>query len=69
VTVLSGTLHMGMGDQLDPKSGKALTVGGFALMPAKMNTKKGATILLHGIGPVEFNDVNPADDPRNAPKK
>ncbi len=62
-----------MGDKLDPKSGKALTVGGFAVMPAKVNhyayTKKPATILLHGIGPVVLNYVNPADDPRNAPKR
>ena len=39
-------------------------------MPAKMNhyayTKKATTILLHGMGPVEFIYVNPADDPRNA---
>lgn len=51
----------------------ALTVGGFALMPAGMNhyayTKKETTILLHGMGPVEFTYVNPADDPRNAGKK
>jgi len=70
VTVLSGTLYMGMGDKLDPKGATALTIGGFALMPAKMNhyayTKKATTILLHGMGPVEFIYVNPADDPRNA---
>ena len=70
VTVLSGTLYVGMGDRLDPKVGTALTVGGFALMPAKMNhyayTRKPTTILLHGMGPVEFIYVNPADDPRNA---
>ena len=70
VTVLSGTLYMGMGDKLDPEGGTALTVGGFALMPAKMNhyayTKKATTILLHGMGPVEFIYVNSADDPRNA---
>jgi len=70
VTVLSGTLYMGTGDKLDPKGATALTIGGFALMPAKMNhyayTKKATTILLHGMGPVEFIYVNPADDPRNA---
>jgi quercetin dioxygenase-like cupin family protein len=69
VTVLSGTLYMGMGDKLDPKAGKTLTVGGFGLMPANENhfafTKKETIILLHGMGPVEFKYVNPADDPRN----
>jgi len=73
VTVVSGTLYMGMGDKLDRKAGHGVTVGGFAQAPAKVNhfafTKGGgATIVLHGIGPVEFNYVNPADDPRNAKK-
>ena len=40
-------------------------------MPANMNHfayTNGAetTIVLYGTGPVEFNYVNPADDPRNA---
>jgi quercetin dioxygenase-like cupin family protein len=69
VTVLSGALAIGMGDKLDEKGGKVLTVGGFALMPAHMNhyayTKEATIILLHGQGPVEFIYVNPADDPRN----
>lgn len=69
VTVLSGRLFMGMGDKLDPKGGKPLGVGGFVMMPAKANhyayTNGETIILLHGKGPVEFNYVNPADDPRN----
>jgi quercetin dioxygenase-like cupin family protein len=72
VTVLSGTLFMGMGDKLDTAAGTALEVGGFALMPANANhfayTKQETTILLHGQGPVEFKYVNPADDPRNQKK-
>ncbi len=58
-----------MGDKLDPKLAKMLTVGGFGLMPANANhfafTKAETVILLHGIGPIEFKYVNPADDPRN----
>jgi quercetin dioxygenase-like cupin family protein len=73
VTVLSGTLYAGRGNKLDLQGGAALSVGGFALMPAGMNhyayTKEETTILLHGMGPVEFIYVNPADDPRNAGKK
>jgi|SRR5215510_1038383 len=69
VTVISGELYMGMGDKLDPKGAKALTVGGFGLMPANENhfafTKTETVILLQGMGPVEFKYVNPADDPRN----
>ncbi len=69
VTVISGVLYIGMGDKLDPKLAKMLTVGGFGLMPANANhfafTKAETVILLHGIGPIEFKYVNPADDPRN----
>jgi quercetin dioxygenase-like cupin family protein len=75
VVVVSGTLTFGMGDKLDKKApgNKALTAGGFALMPAGMNHfaytgKQVTTILLYGQGPVEFKYVSPADDPRNAPK-
>jgi mannose-6-phosphate isomerase-like protein (cupin superfamily) len=73
VVVLSGALYMGMGDKLDAAAGKALKAGGFALVPAKKNhyafTREAATILVYGIGPVEFHYVNPADDPRKAGKK
>jgi quercetin dioxygenase-like cupin family protein len=68
VTVVSGELFIGMGNKLDKKSGMALGVGGFALMPANSNhfayTKSETTIVLYGQGPVEFKYVNTADDPR-----
>lgn len=68
VAVLSGELFMGMGTRLDKKAGVGLGVGGFALMPANVNhfayTKQETTILLYGVGPVDFAYVNPADDPR-----
>ncbi len=70
VVVVSGTLHIGMGDQLDRKAGSTLAVGSFAFMPAGMNhfayTDEPTTIVLYGVGPVDFKYVNPADDPRNA---
>jgi quercetin dioxygenase-like cupin family protein len=69
VTVVSGEVYMGMGDKLDKSAGHGLGVGGFFRAPAHVNhfayTKTATTIVLHGIGPVEFNYVNPADDPRN----
>jgi quercetin dioxygenase-like cupin family protein len=75
VVLVSGALTFGMGDKLDKKASgnKKLTPGGFALMPAQMNHfaytgKQATTILLYGIGPLDFKYVNPADDPRNAPK-
>jgi quercetin dioxygenase-like cupin family protein len=68
VTVVSGNLFIGMGNQLDKKSATALGTGGYALMPANHNhfafTTSETTILLYGIGPVDFAYVNPADDPR-----
>jgi quercetin dioxygenase-like cupin family protein len=73
VVVVSGALTMGMGDKLDRTAGTTLSVGGFALMPANMNhfayTRQETTILLYGVGPVEFKYVNPSDDPRHATRK
>src|SRR5262245_17903257 len=37
VVVVSGQLFMGMGDKLDKAHSHALTVGGYALMPANAN--------------------------------
>jgi len=72
VTVTNGTFYAGMGDKLDRKAGRPLPVGGFFRAAAGMNhyayTRGPVTIVLHGIGPVEFKYVNPADDPRNAKK-
>lgn len=72
VAVVSGAFTIGMGDKL-VKGGTGtttLTAGGYALAPSGMNhfAYTGAqpvTILLYGVGPVEFKYVNPADDPRN----
>lgn len=72
VAVVSGSFTIGMGDKL-VKGGTGtttLTAGGYAMAPSGMNhfAYTGAqptTILLYGVGPVEFKYVNPADDPRN----
>src|SRR4029079_1432603 len=72
VVVVSGAVTFGMGDKVMKCAATNTTLppGGFALMPAKMNhfayTAVESTIVLYGTGPVEFNYVNPADDPRNA---
>jgi len=67
VTVLEGTLMMGLGEKFDTGMGHALTAGGFASMPAGVRhfawSKRGATIQINGIGPFAINYVNPADDP------
>jgi quercetin dioxygenase-like cupin family protein len=71
VVVISGALSFGMGDKLARgASNKTLGPGGYALMPASMNhfaytTTAETSIVLYGVGPVEFKYVNPSDDPRN----
>jgi quercetin dioxygenase-like cupin family protein len=70
VVVVSGSLFMGLGDKLNKTGAMAVSVGGYALAPAGVNhfafTKAETTIVLFGIGPVEFKYVNPSDDPRGA---
>ncbi len=74
VVVTSGLLVFGMGDELDTRSkaNSKLTVGGFVVAAANANhfaftRDEETTIVLFGEGPVEFNYVNPNDDPRNHP--
>ena len=74
VVVTSGALVFGMGDVLDKRSSAntKLTVGGFVDASANVNhfaftRDEETTIVLYGEGPVEFNYVNPNDDPRNHP--
>ena len=73
VTVLSGSLSLGMGDTIDKAHATTLKTGGYAVAPANMHhyafTTGGATIQIHMVGPFGITYVNPADDPRNAPKK
>jgi len=68
LTVISGTLHLGMGDSFEKDKATALRVGGFAVTPAKMNHwvwAEGETVVqIHGMGPFSITYVNPADDPR-----
>ena len=73
VVVVSGSVTFGMGDKLSRDAAvknKTLPVGGYALMPANMNhyaftTATESTIVLYGVGPVEFKYVDPNDDPRH----
>ncbi|EKE75141.1 cupin domain-containing protein [Gallaecimonas xiamenensis] len=69
VSVLTGTLYMGLGETYDEDKAKALTPGGFAAMD--MGTRhyaftkdEGTVIQLHGMGPWGITYVNPKDDPR-----
>ncbi len=68
VTVLSGTVALGMGETFNESAMQVLPVGGFTSVPAEMRhfftTKTAATIQVHGIGPFGITYLNPADDPR-----
>ena len=67
VTVISGTLALGMGDTLDLKHSKILRAGGYAVAPANMHhfawTKTGGIVEINLIGPFAITYVNAADDP------
>ena len=67
VTVLRGSLSLGMGDAIDKAHAMTLTAGGYAVAAANMHhyayTTTGATIQVHMQGPFARTYVNPADDP------
>jgi ketosteroid isomerase-like protein len=68
ITVLSGTVALGMGDTFDESKMENVASGGFTSVPADMHhffmAKTAATIQVHGMGPFGITYVNPADDPR-----
>lgn len=68
LTVLSGTVAIGMGDTADPTAMTSLPPGGFVVLPSEMRhtfvAKTAATIQVHGMGPFGITYVDPANDPR-----
>ena len=69
VTVLAGTVALGMGEKYDEAGLTNVAAGGFATLPAEMRhsflARTAATIQIHGTGPFAITYVNAADDPRN----
>jgi quercetin dioxygenase-like cupin family protein len=67
VTVISGTLNFGMGDKFDESKMTPYTAGSFAYLDPSMHhyvKAVGETVVqIHGMAPLAFNYVNPADDP------
>ncbi len=68
VTVISGTLHLGIGEKADPAKARAYPEGAVAVMPPGMPmyafTKGEETVIqLHGTGPWGIEYLNPAEDP------
>jgi hypothetical protein len=68
VTLLSGTLHLGVGDTFDQANAKALPAGSISIMEPKMHhfawASEETVFQLSGMGPWGITYVNPADDPR-----
>lgn len=72
VTVLAGTLALGMGETFDKSKMTSIPVGGYAMLPADMRhfalAKTATTIQVHGQGPFILNYVDPKDDPSKRAK-
>jgi quercetin dioxygenase-like cupin family protein len=68
VTVLTGTFLAGMGTQFVESDMQTFVRDDFISVPAEhahYAMARGLTVIqLHGVGPVAFTYVNPADDPR-----
>ena len=72
LTILAGTVAIGMGEQWDDAKMTTIPVGGYASMPAEMRhyflARTAATFQVHGMGPFAVNYVNAADDPSKQAK-
>jgi hypothetical protein len=68
VTVISGTMNIGMGEKFDQAATQPMPAGSFGHWPAGMKhfawVKGDTAIQVHGIGPWKIQYLNPADDPR-----
>lgn len=67
VTIISGSFKVGMGDKFEESKMTAFAPGSFAYLDPEMHhyaMASGETIVqVHGMSPLQFNYVNPADDP------
>jgi hypothetical protein len=67
VTVISGTFEVGMGDTFDKDKMASFPAGSFAYLDPDMHHYAMASgeviVQVHGSAPLQFNYVNPADDP------
>jgi quercetin dioxygenase-like cupin family protein len=68
VTVISGTIHLGMGESADLAKAKALPAGTLYATPPGMahfvRFDEETVIQVNTIGPWGINYINPKDDPR-----
>jgi quercetin dioxygenase-like cupin family protein len=72
ITVMSGSLMVGMGDTFDEGQMSTLPAGSFGAIPPRMNhyaMAHGETVIqLHGTGPWRLVYLNKTDDPRTKAK-
>jgi len=70
VTVISGTIYLGMGDVYEPSTARGLAAGGFHMLRAGARhfayAKQPTIVQVSGNGPFDITYVKPADDPRTA---
>lgn len=73
VTVISGNLLLGHGDDIEQNRMTGLHAGGFIALPAGMHhyaRARGQTVVqVHGEGPFAITYVHPGDDPRKPSKR
>jgi quercetin dioxygenase-like cupin family protein len=67
VTVISGTFKVGMGDTFDTNKMGTFPAGSFAFLDPDMHhyamAASDVVVQIHGTAPVQFNYINPQDDP------
>ena len=67
VTVISGSFKVGMGDRFDESKMMTFGAGSFAFLDPSMHHYAMAAgevvVQVHGMSPLQFNYVNPSDDP------
>lgn len=71
VTVVSGTVFVGIGDSVDRAKETRFSAGSFYVTPTPLRHwvrtgDEGAVLQVTGHGPWSVDYVNPADDPRKA---
>jgi quercetin dioxygenase-like cupin family protein len=69
VTVVSGSIGLGMGEKFDTTKGEMVEAGTFNVVPVRhahyaWTGSEGAIVQVQYTGPAGIDYINPADDPR-----
>jgi len=73
VTVIAGTVHVGLGDKFDAKGGKTFTAGAFYVNPTPAPhfvwTDEGCVLQITGLGPwgIHYLDAAGSEPPKASP--